>query len=249
MAAITPLGRCARHPDSPAVAVCPRCGDHDCDACWDREDALCVSCRVEHGGHRLAYESTRLGLGSTVLEILREPKKVFARMPMRGRPLRSLEVAALAWSAPCVALVLLGKLRAGDTRWDWLELLVFVEIAAVGALIGVIAAAMHAGMLWATSRLWSPRSASAAVRAAGYGQCAVAVIAIALLASAFVPRGADALLLLIALAAYAQHQANAFGLFLRGRDAPPVAPRVAGALISVGSIAVLVALSLARQQS
>ncbi|MBN8612238.1 MAG: hypothetical protein J0L92_16710 [Deltaproteobacteria bacterium] len=245
MAEQASAGRCARHAEATAIATCPRCGDHTCDACWDREDALCIACRVEHGSRSLAYESRRLAVLATLRDVLREPAAVFSRVPPRGRPLRALEVAALAWATPVVALVLLVRLRSDRDLADPHFLLILVQATATGALCGVLASIVHAVLLWSASRLFTPRSASAALRAAAYGQCGIVLLGIAALALVFPPYALGGALVLIGLATFALHQANAFGHFLRGRHGGWIAPRLVGGLVSMAWVPLVFALTIA----
>ncbi len=186
----------------------------------------------------MAYETRRLGLIATLAQVLRDPEKVFARMSKRGRPFRALEIAALAWALPAV-----GVTWAGARHWDLMQLVVYTEIAALGAGIGVLMAAVLAVILCAVSRVWTPRTLSMSLRAAGYGQVGMFGVGVALAVYWFTPRGFNALLSLAALIAFVHHQANAFGLFLRGREGPRVAPRVAGAAIAISWILIAVGIT------
>lgn len=230
--------RCASH-EAAAVASCPRCGDHVCATCWDAEEALCARCRPEHGSHRPRWEQSVLGLVATTRDVLRKPDRVFARVAPRGRPARALLFAGLAWSVPGVAIVLDGTLRSEEP----LDLVLFalvIEAAALGGVLGVLFLLPQALALWGRARVLRPRTFSAALRAASYAQAGVLAMGAAILSMALLPR-VGFVLPMLALLAFVHHQAVAFGHFLRGRDAPSMATRLAGSVVALWWALLLIA--------
>jgi hypothetical protein len=230
--------RCAHH-DAAAVASCPRCGDHVCTACWDAEETLCARCRPEHGTYELPLEASVRGLLATTRDVLRTPDRVFSRLAPRGRPIRALLFAALAWSMPGAAIVLYSTLRS-EEPFDLVMLALSIEAAVIGGVLGVLFLLPQAVALWGLGRLLRPRTFSASVRAASYAQAGVVAIGAAILSMALLPR-ISFVLPLLALLSFVHHQAVAFGHFLRGRDAASAATRLAGSAVALWWALLLIA--------
>ena len=227
--------RCGHH-DARAVASCPRCGDHVCTVCWDAEETLCLRCRPEHGSYVPPLEASVRGLLATTRDVLRTPDRVFSHLAPRGRAGRALLFAALSWAAPAASLVGYSTLRNGDP----LDLRGLATLAIVGGALGVLVSLLQALALWLVAHLFTRRTLSASLRASAYAQTGVVGLPVAVLSMAVLPY-AGAVLPALALVAFLQHQSVAFGHFLRGRDAPSLAPRLAGTAVALWWALLLIA--------
>jgi hypothetical protein len=210
-----------------------------CIACWDAEEKLCARCRPEHGSHRPRFEERVLGLVATTRDVLRTPDRVFSRLAPRGRPARALLFAGLAWSVPGVAIVLYSTLRS-EEPFDLVLFALVIEAAALGGVLGVLFLLPQALALWGLARVLRPRTFSASLRAASYAQAGVVAVGAAILSMALLPR-VGFVLPMLAMLSFVHHQAVAFGHFLRGRDAPSIATRLAGSAVALWWALLLIA--------
>jgi hypothetical protein len=142
---------CAVHPEVPATAACPRCGNFVCAGCWVRipgQADLCPACAARTPHELLPWDLRRelglvRGFGQTLWQVLRRPRSTFASATPSGSVASSLAFGALCACLAAVPRLLYHWVWGGPTdiarawspcvavTWPFLWTLVLLIVATV----------------------------------------------------------------------------------------------------------------------